>query len=81
MTFVTHFECSLTGAHHDADAIHGLAQDSNKPLLVRYDLDAIRTRVDRAHSNRDLATCSVGASSCRCVIPTAPSASVNPKYR
>jgi threonine synthase len=48
MTFVTHLECSLTGAHHDADAIHGLAPGSNKPLLVRYDLDAVRAQVDRA---------------------------------
>src|SRR4029079_18273002 len=31
-----------------ADAVHGLAPGSGKPLLVRYDLDAVRAAVDRA---------------------------------
>ena len=39
-TFVTHLECSATGEHYEADQLHGLS-DAGKPLLVRYDLDAI----------------------------------------
>src|SRR5207237_3787647 len=39
LTFVTHLECSGTGARYAADALHGLS-DAGKPLLVRYDLEA-----------------------------------------
>lgn len=39
-TFVTHLECSLTGEHYPADTLHGLSK-VGKPLLVRYDLDAL----------------------------------------
>ena len=45
-TFVTHLECSATGAHLAAGEIHGLSP-AGKPLLVRYDLERIRTTVDR----------------------------------
>ena len=38
---VTHLECSLTGERHDADRLHNLSR-AGKPLLVRYDLDAVR---------------------------------------
>jgi threonine synthase len=41
-TFVTHLECSATGERHDADVLHNLSR-AGKPLLVRYDLDAIRS--------------------------------------
>lgn len=37
-TTVDHLECSATGEHHDADALHGLS-NAGKPLLVRYDLE------------------------------------------
>ncbi len=47
MSFVTHLECSLTGARHDAGIVQGLAAGSYKPLLVRYDLDAVRAAVER----------------------------------
>jgi threonine synthase len=40
-TFVTHLECSMTGARHDADRLHNLSE-AGWPLLVRYDLDAVR---------------------------------------
>jgi threonine synthase len=40
-TFVTHLECSDTGEVYDADQIHGLSR-SGRPLLVRYDLAAIK---------------------------------------
>ncbi len=45
--FVTHLECSATGERHDA---HRLATVSpaGKPLLVRYDLDAVRRRMTPA---------------------------------
>lgn len=39
-TFVTHLECSLTGARYEADRLHGLS-DAGRPLLVRYDLAAM----------------------------------------
>jgi threonine synthase len=45
-TFATHLECSATGARYPADEIRGLS-DAGKPLLVRYDLDAIRRAVKR----------------------------------
>ena len=40
-TFVTHLECSETGKHYPADTIHNLS-DTGKPLLVKYDLDAVK---------------------------------------
>ncbi|MDP1797614.1 MAG: threonine synthase [Planctomycetaceae bacterium] len=43
-TFVTHLECSLTGERYPADQIHGLSR-SGRPLLVRYDLAALRAAV------------------------------------
>jgi len=49
-TFVTHLECSMTGQRYEADRLHGLS-DAGRPLLVRYDLDA----VGRAISRDDLA--------------------------
>ncbi|MES2905147.1 MAG: threonine synthase [Pseudomonadota bacterium] len=39
--YVTHLECSLTGERYDADRLHNLSK-AGKPLLVRYDLDAVR---------------------------------------
>jgi threonine synthase len=45
-TFVTHLECSSTGERYAADELHGLSR-AGKPLLVRYDLSAIRHAVTR----------------------------------
>ena len=45
-TFVTHLECSETGKEYPADTIHGLSE-TGKPLLVRYDLDAIGKAVSK----------------------------------
>jgi threonine synthase len=39
--FVTFLECSLTGERHEAGRVHNLSR-AGKPLLVRYDLDAVR---------------------------------------
>jgi threonine synthase len=40
-SFVSHLECSMTGEAYPADRIHGLSR-AGKPLLVRYDLNAVR---------------------------------------
>ncbi|GAA4026385.1 threonine synthase [Sphingomonas rosea] len=39
-TFVTHLECSLTGEHYAANEVHNLGK-AGRPLLVRYDLEAV----------------------------------------
>lgn len=46
-TFVTHLECSYTGKHYPADQLHGLSE-AGKPLLVRYDLEALGKAIDKA---------------------------------
>jgi threonine synthase len=46
-TFVTHLECSLTGARYEADQLHGLSR-VGRPLLVRYDLDAVKANLPKA---------------------------------
>ena len=43
---MTHLECSLTGERYDAGQIHNLSR-AGKPLLARYDLDAVAARLDR----------------------------------
>ena len=45
-SFVSHLECSLTGEHYPADRAHGLSR-AGRPLLVRYDLDALRAALPR----------------------------------
>src|SRR5687767_1121365 len=44
--FVTHLECSLTGEHYPAGAVHNLSR-AGKPLLVRYDLEAAARTLTR----------------------------------
>ncbi len=44
--FMTHLECSLTGERYDADRLQTLSK-AGKPLLARYDLDAVAARLDR----------------------------------
>ena len=46
-TFVTHLECSMTGEKYEADRLHGLSR-AGRPLLVRYDLAAVKAGVKRA---------------------------------
>jgi threonine synthase len=46
-TYVTHLECSLTGEQYPADQLHGLSR-AGRPLLVRYDLDAVKANLPRA---------------------------------
>jgi threonine synthase len=45
-TFVTHLECSATGARYPADELHNLSRE-RKPLLVRYDLEAIKSGLSK----------------------------------
>lgn len=45
-TFVTHLECSYTGKTYPADQLHGLSE-AGKPLLVRYDLEALAKAVSK----------------------------------
>ena len=44
--FVTHLECSLTGERYPAGQVHNLSR-AGKPLLVRYDLAAVRGAMTR----------------------------------
>ena len=44
--FVSHLECGLTGERYEADRIHGLSR-AGRPLLVRYDLAALRVHLSR----------------------------------
>jgi len=45
-TFVSHLECSMTGARYEADRVHGLSE-VGRPLLVRYDLAALGQAVTK----------------------------------
>jgi len=50
-TFVTHLECAATGERYPADQIHNLSR-AGKPLLVRYDLEALRKNLSKEALNR-----------------------------
>jgi threonine synthase len=45
-TFVTHLECSMTRERYPADTLQTLSR-AGRPLLVRYDLDAVRRAFSR----------------------------------
>ena len=45
--YVTHLECSMTGERHDAGQLHNLSR-AGKPLLVRYDLAAVKGALSAA---------------------------------
>jgi len=45
-SYATHLECSATGERYDIDTVHNLSA-AGKPLLVRYDLDALRAAMPR----------------------------------
>ncbi|WP_433463577.1 threonine synthase [Spirillospora sp. CA-128828] len=42
---LSHLECGRCGARHDADVPQNLCTECGKPLLARYDLDAVRSSV------------------------------------
>jgi threonine synthase len=52
-TFVTHLECSYTGKTYPADQLHGLSE-AGKPLLVRYDLEALGKAINKEDLNSRL---------------------------
>jgi len=43
-SFLSHLECSRTGATYDADRVQGVS-DVGAPLLARYDLEQVRAGV------------------------------------
>jgi len=45
-SYATHLECSVSEEHYDIAKLQGLSA-LNKPLLARYDLDALRREVPR----------------------------------
>lgn len=45
-TFVTHLECGYTGERFEADKLHNLSS-AGKPLLVRYDLAAVKAAASK----------------------------------
>lgn len=45
-SFVSHLECSLTGKRYEAGRVHGLSE-AGRPLLVRYDLDALARSISK----------------------------------
>ncbi|MGE0154671.1 MAG: threonine synthase [Reyranellaceae bacterium] len=49
--FVTHLECSLTGERYEAGIVHGLST-AGRPLLVRYDLNALSRAVSKEEMAR-----------------------------
>ena len=49
--FMTHLECSLTGERYDSDRLQNLSR-AGKPLLARYDLDAVAKCLTRDELSR-----------------------------
>ena len=49
--FMTHLGCSLTGERYDSDRLQNLSR-AGKPLLARYDLDAVAKRLTREELSR-----------------------------
>ncbi len=45
-SLATHLECSVTGEHYSHQTLQGLSRDGH-PLLVRYDLAAVKNAVDK----------------------------------
>ncbi len=46
-TYISHLECSLTGERYEAGRVHELSA-AGRPLLVRYDLDALAKTVTKS---------------------------------
>jgi threonine synthase len=49
--YVSHLECAYTGKRYEAGQIHGLSE-AGKPLVVRYDLDALGKSVSKSDIER-----------------------------
>src|SRR5687767_7562618 len=48
VTFLTHLECGMCGARHEADRLQNLCAKCGNPLLARYDVERAKERVSRA---------------------------------
>ncbi len=48
MNFVTHLECAHCGQRYDASQVHNLCTSCQKPLWVRYDLDAVKKNFSKS---------------------------------
>lgn len=70
-TFVTHLVCGLEGDSYPADQVHGLSQ-AGRPLLVRYDLEAVA----KAITKQDLARRPAGMWRYRELLPVRQAASI-----
>ena len=46
-SFLARLECAGCGAIYQADDVHTFCRECQSPLLARYDLEAVRSRVDR----------------------------------
>ena len=53
--FVTHLECSAEGDLYEADQVHNLSA-AGKPLLVRYDLPAVKASITKNEVEKRAAT-------------------------
>ncbi|HIN75095.1 MAG TPA: hypothetical protein EYM96_02790, partial [Rhodospirillales bacterium] len=53
--FVTHLECSAEGDLYEADQVHNLSA-AGKPLLVRYDLPAVKASITKNQVEKRPAT-------------------------
>ncbi len=47
MNFVTHLECANCGTRYEADEVHNLCTSCQRPLWVRYDLDALKKKFNK----------------------------------
>ena len=45
--YVTHLECANCFERYDAGLVHGLCVKCQRPLWVRYDLDAVKQAVSK----------------------------------
>ncbi len=48
MNFVTHLECANCGQRYEAGKVHNLCIACNRPLWVKYDLDAIKKNFQKS---------------------------------
>ena len=48
MNYVTHLECAACNARYEAGRLYNLCEKCGKPLLVRYDVEAVRRALPRS---------------------------------
>ena len=47
MSYVTHLSCSAHGTKYESERLWNLCPESGKPLLVHYDIDAVRKVIQK----------------------------------